>query len=263
MMAVFHLLQSFGYYGFGTLVPLVLVAKGFPVVSSLRFVALTFLGYPVGSAAVAAADRAGGAQDPADRVRPADGGVRAAVRALRRARADRGLRLPLHRDQQRVLQHASTSTRPRSSRPACGRRRRAGPTPCRGCPARRCRSSCCRCSTRRPARAVRGRVRGDGAGGARRRVVRAAHDRAATSSRSTRGEADDRRERDTTAIDGAVPYRSRRSRDQRVPGGGRRGSRRPDRSRRARRGRRAPSRSGRRRRGTSGPPAGPRRCAAG
>src|SRR5690349_15366915 len=49
MMAVFHLLQSFGYYGFGTLVPLVLVAKGFPVVQSLLFSALTFLGYPIGS----------------------------------------------------------------------------------------------------------------------------------------------------------------------------------------------------------------------
>lgn len=49
MMAVFHLLQSFGYYGFGTLVPLVLVAKGFPVVQSLGFAALTFIGYPVGS----------------------------------------------------------------------------------------------------------------------------------------------------------------------------------------------------------------------
>jgi putative MFS transporter len=49
MMALFHLLQSFGYYGFGTLVPLVLVAKGFPIVTSLGFVALTFLGYPVGS----------------------------------------------------------------------------------------------------------------------------------------------------------------------------------------------------------------------
>jgi MFS transporter, putative metabolite:H+ symporter len=49
MMAVFHLLQSFGYYGFGTLVPLVLVAKGFPIVTSLLFVALTFLGYPIGS----------------------------------------------------------------------------------------------------------------------------------------------------------------------------------------------------------------------
>ena len=50
MMTVFHLLQTFGYYGFGTLVPIVLAAKGFPVVSSLLFVALTFIGYPVGSA---------------------------------------------------------------------------------------------------------------------------------------------------------------------------------------------------------------------
>lgn len=50
MMAVFHFLQSFGYYGFGTLVPVVLVAKGFPVTQSLLFVALTFVGYPVGSA---------------------------------------------------------------------------------------------------------------------------------------------------------------------------------------------------------------------
>jgi MFS transporter, putative metabolite:H+ symporter len=49
MMAVFHLLQSFGYYGFGTLVPLVLVAKGFPIVQSLLFAALTFVGYPIGS----------------------------------------------------------------------------------------------------------------------------------------------------------------------------------------------------------------------
>jgi len=50
MMAVFHVLQTWGYYGFGTLVPLVLVAKGFPVVQSLLFSAVTFIGYPVGSA---------------------------------------------------------------------------------------------------------------------------------------------------------------------------------------------------------------------
>lgn len=49
MMVIFHLLQSFGYYGFGTLVPIALVAKGFPVVQSLLFVALTFIGYPIGS----------------------------------------------------------------------------------------------------------------------------------------------------------------------------------------------------------------------
>ncbi|SFJ24893.1 MFS transporter, putative metabolite:H+ symporter [Amycolatopsis sacchari] len=50
MMAVFHVLQTIGYYGFGTLAPIVLVAKGFPVVQSLLFTALTYLGYPVGSA---------------------------------------------------------------------------------------------------------------------------------------------------------------------------------------------------------------------
>jgi putative MFS transporter len=50
MMVVFHLLQSFGYYGFGTMVPLVLAAKGFPVVQSLLFSAVTFVGYPIGAA---------------------------------------------------------------------------------------------------------------------------------------------------------------------------------------------------------------------
>jgi putative MFS transporter len=50
MMLVFHLLQTLGYYGFGTLVPVVLAAKGFPVGQSLLFTAVTYLGYPVGSA---------------------------------------------------------------------------------------------------------------------------------------------------------------------------------------------------------------------
>jgi putative MFS transporter len=50
MMTLFHLLQPLGYYGFGTLVPLILVAKGFPIVQSLLFSAVTFIGYPVGSA---------------------------------------------------------------------------------------------------------------------------------------------------------------------------------------------------------------------
>ncbi|MBB4685468.1 MFS transporter [Amycolatopsis jiangsuensis] len=50
MLYVFQLLQSFGYYGFGSLVPIVLAAKGFGLVSSLTFSALTFLGYPIGSA---------------------------------------------------------------------------------------------------------------------------------------------------------------------------------------------------------------------
>jgi MFS transporter, putative metabolite:H+ symporter len=50
MMIVFHLLQALGYYGFGTLVPLVLAARGYPVADSLLFAALTYLGYPVGAA---------------------------------------------------------------------------------------------------------------------------------------------------------------------------------------------------------------------
>jgi len=50
MLCVFHVFQTVGYYGFGTLVPLVLAAKGYSVVTSLTFTALTFAGYPIGSA---------------------------------------------------------------------------------------------------------------------------------------------------------------------------------------------------------------------
>ncbi|MFE9775792.1 MFS transporter [Streptomyces sp. NPDC005931] len=49
MMTVFHLLQAFGGYGFGTMAPLVLAAKGYSIVHSLLFSAVTFLGYPLGS----------------------------------------------------------------------------------------------------------------------------------------------------------------------------------------------------------------------
>ncbi|MGH3316911.1 MAG: MFS transporter [Nocardioidaceae bacterium] len=50
MIWVFQVLQPLGYYGFGSLVPLVLAAKGYDVVNSLQFSAVTFLGYPLGSA---------------------------------------------------------------------------------------------------------------------------------------------------------------------------------------------------------------------
>jgi len=50
MLCVFHVFQTVGYYGFGTLVPLVLASKGYSVVTSLTFASLTFLGYPIGSA---------------------------------------------------------------------------------------------------------------------------------------------------------------------------------------------------------------------
>lgn len=50
MIWLFQVLQPFGYYGFGSLVPLVLAAKGYDIVNSLQFSAVTFLGYPLGSA---------------------------------------------------------------------------------------------------------------------------------------------------------------------------------------------------------------------
>lgn len=43
-------LEVFGYYGFGTLAPLVLLAKGYSVVSSLTFLSFVYIGYPIGSA---------------------------------------------------------------------------------------------------------------------------------------------------------------------------------------------------------------------
>lgn len=50
MLYVFQLLQTFGYYGFGTLVPIVLASKHIPIANSLTFSAVSFLGYPIGSA---------------------------------------------------------------------------------------------------------------------------------------------------------------------------------------------------------------------
>jgi MFS transporter, putative metabolite:H+ symporter len=49
-ICVFHIFQTVGYYGFGTLVPLVLAAKGFSVVTSLTYTSIVFFGYPLGSA---------------------------------------------------------------------------------------------------------------------------------------------------------------------------------------------------------------------
>jgi putative MFS transporter len=50
MLGACHIFQTFGYYGFGTLVPTVLAAKGYTIVTSLTFTSLTFIGYPIGSA---------------------------------------------------------------------------------------------------------------------------------------------------------------------------------------------------------------------
>lgn len=50
MLWFFQFFQTVGYYGFGTLAPLVLKAKGFTIVDSLGFTAIIYLGYPLGSA---------------------------------------------------------------------------------------------------------------------------------------------------------------------------------------------------------------------
>ncbi len=47
---IFQVFQTVGYYGFGTMIPLVLAAKGFSIVNSLTYTSAVFIGYPVGSA---------------------------------------------------------------------------------------------------------------------------------------------------------------------------------------------------------------------
>lgn len=49
MLVVFHLFQAFGYYGFGTLASTVVKSRGFDVTDGTLFMALSFLGYPIGS----------------------------------------------------------------------------------------------------------------------------------------------------------------------------------------------------------------------
>ncbi|KUL33823.1 MFS transporter [Streptomyces sp. NRRL F-4489] len=50
MWWVFQILQTTGYYGFGSLAPVVLAAKGHTVTDSLLYAALSYCGYPLGSA---------------------------------------------------------------------------------------------------------------------------------------------------------------------------------------------------------------------
>lgn len=49
MLWILSVLEVFGYYGFGTLAPIVLLDKGFDLVTSLGFLAATYFGYPLGS----------------------------------------------------------------------------------------------------------------------------------------------------------------------------------------------------------------------
>ncbi|MGW3010496.1 MFS transporter [Streptomyces sp. NPDC001219] len=50
MWWIFQVLQTVGYYGFASLAPVVLTAKGHTVTDSLLYAALSFCGYPLGSA---------------------------------------------------------------------------------------------------------------------------------------------------------------------------------------------------------------------
>ncbi|NKY17847.1 MFS transporter [Tsukamurella spumae] len=50
MLWIVSALEVFGYYGFGTIAPLVLLAKGYSIQTSLLFVALSYIGYPLGAA---------------------------------------------------------------------------------------------------------------------------------------------------------------------------------------------------------------------
>ncbi|MDN0197955.1 MFS transporter [Streptomyces sp. S.PNR 29] len=49
MLWVFCTLSVVGYYGFGALAPQILAAKGYDVVTSIGFAAVSFLGYPIGA----------------------------------------------------------------------------------------------------------------------------------------------------------------------------------------------------------------------
>lgn len=49
MLWLLSALEVFGYYGFGTLAPLVLAGKGFDIVTALGFLTATYAGYPLGS----------------------------------------------------------------------------------------------------------------------------------------------------------------------------------------------------------------------
>ena len=49
MLLIFQFFQSVGFYGFGSLAPIILTAKGFSVVNALAYTAPIALGYPLGS----------------------------------------------------------------------------------------------------------------------------------------------------------------------------------------------------------------------
>ena len=215
MMVIFHLVQTVGYYGFGTMVPLVLVAKGYPVSESLLYTALTYVGYPVGSALSLPLVETVRAQVPGGRLGARDGGVRPGVRLRGLDGARPGLRVHLHRRQQRLLQrvpHLPGGDLPDAA-PLDGVQRRVLPVPARHrghavrpCPAAGPRRPGSRCSRSISAATV--------VGGPRRRHARAAYDRPRPGETSTATE--------PRPPPGLIPSRHRRRGRHRRPGGGRR-----------------------------------------
>ena len=89
MLWIFQFFQTVGYYGFGTLAPLVLAAKGYKIVDTLGFTALIYLGYPIGSAVVGPDHGALRAQAPDRRLVAGDGRSGHHVRVRPGAVADR------------------------------------------------------------------------------------------------------------------------------------------------------------------------------
>jgi putative MFS transporter len=53
MLSIFHFFEPFSINGFGLLVPLILIAKGLTIGTSLAYSAISYIGYPVGSALTA------------------------------------------------------------------------------------------------------------------------------------------------------------------------------------------------------------------
>ncbi len=49
MLSIFHFFEPFSINGFGLLVPLILVAKGLNITTSLAYSAISYIGYPLGS----------------------------------------------------------------------------------------------------------------------------------------------------------------------------------------------------------------------
>ena len=89
MLGVFQVFQAVGYYGFGTLVPMVLVAKGFSVVTSLTYTSLVVPRLSPRIGAVDPGGRAGRSALADRRLGVADGRLRHRPRGGAVGRGDR------------------------------------------------------------------------------------------------------------------------------------------------------------------------------